>query len=66
VRLKKIINIANVCFERGHWPSHFKISMTIIILKPNKELYDALKSFRPIVLLNILEMLIKKVIGNHF
>ena len=65
VCLKRIINIADVCFELGHWLSHFKNSMTIIILKSNIKLYNALKSFRPIVLLNILRMLIKKVIGNH-
>ena len=52
-------------FEPGHWPSHFKTSMTIIILKSNKELYNSPKSFRPIVFLNILEKLIKKVISEH-
>ena len=39
--------------------------MTIIILKPNKELYDSPKSFRPIVLLNTLGKLIEEVIGKH-
>ena len=63
--LKRIINIADMCFELGHWPSHFKISMSIIILKPNTELYDSPKSFRPIVFLNTLRKLIKKVIGNR-
>ena len=63
--LKGIINIANVCFELGHWPSHFKTSITIVILKPHKELHDFLKSFKPIVLLNILGKLIEKVIGKH-
>ena len=63
--LKSIIDIANVHFEPGHWPSHFKTSMTIIILKSNKELYNSPKSFRPIVFLNILEKLIKKVISEH-
>jgi len=31
--LGKVINIANACFELGHWPSHFKISTSIIIPK---------------------------------
>ena len=62
--LKEIINIANVCFELGHWPSHFKISTTIIILKLNKELYNSSKSFRPIVLLSTLGKPIEKVIGE--
>ena len=37
----------------------------IIIPKPNKTLYNSLKSFRPIVLLNMLGKLIKKVIGER-
>ena len=44
---------------------HFKSSMTIIILKPNKKSYDSPKSFWPIVLLNMLGKLIKKVIGKY-
>jgi len=63
--LEKIIAIADMCFELGYWPSHFKISMSIIISKPNKELYNSSKLFRPIVLLNILGKLIKKVIDNR-
>ena len=63
--LRIIINITNVCFELGHWPSHFKTSMMIVIPKPNKELYDSPKSFYPIVLLNILGKLIEKVISDH-
>ena len=39
--------------------------MTIIILKPNKELYNSPKSFRPIVFLNTLGKLIEEVIGEH-
>jgi len=38
--------------------------MTIVILKPHKELYDFSKSFRPIVLLNTLGKLIEKVISE--
>ena len=34
--LKSIISIANTCLELGHWPNHFKKSMSIIIPKPNK------------------------------
>ena len=65
VCLKRIINIANICFELGHWSSHFKTSMTIVIPKSNKKSYDSPKSLRPIVLLNTLEKLIEKVIGEH-
>ena len=59
------MNIADACFELEVWPSHFKTSSMIIIPKSNKKSYDFLKSFRSIVLLNILGKLIEKVIGEH-
>jgi len=65
VYLSKIIDTANMCFDIGFWPSHFKTSISIIIPKPNKESYDSPKSFRPIVLLNIISKLIEKVIGER-
>ena len=37
----------------------------VIIPKPNKLLYDLLKSFYPIILLNTLGKLIEKVIGER-
>ena len=40
--------------------------MMVVIPKPNKQSYDSPKSFRLIVLLNILGKLIKKVIGKRF
>ena len=63
--LKSIIKIANACINIGYWPTHFKTSTTIVILKPNKSSYDLPKSFRPIVLLNTLGKLIKKVISDR-
>ena len=39
--------------------------MLIIIPKPNKVSYNSLKMFQPIVLLNILEKLIEKVISKR-
>ena len=37
----------------------------VVIPKPNKSSYDSPKSFRPIVLLNTVGKLIKKVIGDR-
>jgi len=34
VWLNNIIRIANVCLDLGYWPSHFKISTTIVIPNP--------------------------------
>ena len=63
--LKNIINITNACLDIGYWPSHFKMSTTIVIPKPNKVLYNTPKSFRPIVLLKTLGKLIEKVISDR-
>jgi len=38
--------------------------MMVVIPKPNKQSYNSLKSFRPIILLNTVGKLIKKVIGK--
>jgi len=63
--LANIIGIANTCINLGYWPNHFKKSTTIIIPKPNKLSYNSPKSFRLIVLLNMLGKLIKKVIRER-
>ena len=62
--LENIISITNTCIKLGHWLSHFKISSTIVISKPNKTLYDSPKVFRSIVLLNMLGKLIEKAISD--
>ena len=63
--LDTFIQIANACINLGYWPLHFKISTIIVIPKPNKKLYNSPKSFRPIVLLNTMGKLIKKIIGER-
>jgi len=62
---KNFIDIAYTYINLGHWLSHFKISTSIIIPKPNKASYDTPKMFRPIILLNMLSKLIEKVIGKR-
>jgi hypothetical protein len=58
-----VTHIANVCLSLGHWPSHFKESLLVIILKPGKPSYSTPKLFRPIVLLNTLGKLIEKMLA---
>jgi len=65
VCLSHIINIVDVCINLGHWPNYFKHSSMVIIPKPNKPAYDNPKSFCPIVLLNTISKLIKKVIAKR-
>jgi len=62
--ISKFIDITNACIDLGHWPSHFKTSMTVVIPKPNKTSYDSPKSFCPIVLLNTIGKLFEKMIGE--
>ena len=63
--LNKFIDIANICIDLEHQPSHFKMSTTIVILKLNKKSYNFSKAYQPIVLLNIIGKLIKKVISKR-
>ena len=63
--LRKLINIANVYIKLGHWPLHFKVSTSIIIPKSNKKLYNSLKAFKPIILLNTIGKLIEKIISKR-
>lgn len=62
--ISKFIDIANACIDLGHWLSHFKTSITVIIPKLNKAMYNSFKSFWPIILLNTMGKLIKKMIGE--
>ena len=63
--LSKVINIADAHINLGYWPKYFKVSITVVIPKPNKSSYDNPKAFRPIVLLNTLGKLIEKVIAER-
>ncbi|PPQ94128.1 hypothetical protein CVT25_007913 [Psilocybe cyanescens] len=59
-----LLVLANASLWVGHWPKHFKESMSVIILKLNKPSYSAPKAFRPIVLLNTVGKLIEKMLAN--
>ena len=63
--LNIFVNIANTCINLDHWLSHFRMSLSIIISKPNKASYNLPKIFHSIVLLNMLGKLIKKVIRER-
>ena len=63
--LTNIINIVNTYINLSHWLNYFKCSLTVIIPKLNKLVYDHPKSFCPIVLLNTLGKLIEKVIAER-
>jgi hypothetical protein len=56
--------LANACLTTGVWPDEFKVSITVVIPKPGKPLYNTPKSFRPIVLLNTMGKLLEKMLAN--
>jgi len=49
----------------GHWLTHFKESLSVIIPKPGKPSYLTPKSFHLIILLNTLGKLIKKILSQQ-
>ena len=57
--------MANACLSLRHWPRHFKESVSVIIPKPDKPAYNIPKVFRPIVVLNMLNKLIEKMIARQ-
>jgi len=60
----KLLDITNTCIDLGYWLSHFKISTTVIIPKPNKSIFNSPKLYWPIVLLNTIGKLFEKMIGE--
>ena len=54
-----------MCIDLGHWLSYFKTSTTVIIPKPNKSIYDSPKAYCPIILLNMIGKLFKKMIRER-
>ena len=63
--ITKLINIANACIDLDYWLFHFKMLTTVVIPKPNKTFYDLPKSFCPIILLNTMGKIFKKIIGER-
>jgi len=57
------LGIAEACIQVGHWPAHFKESLSVIIPKLGKVPYSTPKLFRPIVLLNMLGKLVEKMLS---
>ena len=63
--ISKFIDITNACIDLGHWLSHFKTSLTVVISKPNKTSLDSPKLYCSIVLLNTIGKLFGKMIGER-
>ena len=59
------LGLAEACIQLGHWPAHFKESLSVIIPKPGKPSYSTPKLFHPIVLLNTLGKLVEKMLSHR-
>jgi Reverse transcriptase (RNA-dependent DNA polymerase) len=59
------VHVAEACVQVGHLPSHFKESLSVIILKLGKPKYLMPKSFQPIVLLNTFGKLFEKLLSRR-
>ena len=56
--ISNIVNITNACINLRYWPLYFERLTLIIILKPNKLVYNSPKTFYSIFLLNTLRKLV--------
>ncbi|MBW0484589.1 hypothetical protein O181_024304, partial [Austropuccinia psidii MF-1] len=63
--LPVLTSLFNACLVEGHYPSPWKISLTAIIRKNDKDDYSDPSAYRPIALLNTLGKLFEKVINNR-
>ena len=63
-----LLEIFNACLRLGHWPSAFKTAVSVVIPKPNKPDYSAVKAYRPIVLLSCVGKLCERMLAErlHF
>jgi len=59
------LGMAEACIQVGHWPAHFKESLSVIIPKLGKASYSTPKSFHLIVLLNTLGKLVENALPSH-
>ena len=59
-----IYHVFNACFKFKYYPHHFKKSITIVLGKHNKDDYTKAKFFRPVVLLNTLDKVLKAILAK--
>ena len=63
--LQALTELFNRVVDEGVWPHQLKSSISCIIPKPKKPVYDVPKAFRPIALLNTIGKLLTKVITKR-
>ncbi|KAF0642185.1 hypothetical protein FPSE5266_20143 [Fusarium pseudograminearum] len=59
-----LTKIFNLCLKTGHHPKVWKMAITSMVPKPDKESYDTAKAWRPIALLPSIGKLYEKVLAD--
>jgi ribonuclease HI len=62
---RELHSIYNKCLQTGHYPIHFRQSQTVILRKPGKDDYQAVKSYRPIALLNTIGKILDSILTER-
>jgi hypothetical protein len=60
-----LTRVFNQSLHLGYCPAHFRESTTVVLRKPGKDNYTALKSYRPIALINTTGKIIDTVIAQR-
>lgn len=63
--LDRLTSLFNGSLDLGHCPSHFRDSITIALKKPHARDLSAIKSYRPIALLNTIGKLMEAVLAER-
>jgi Reverse transcriptase (RNA-dependent DNA polymerase) len=60
-----LCQLFNSSLDLGHFPRHFRQSITVVLRKPGKDDYSMPKSYRPIALLNTLSKALEAIIATR-
>ena len=63
--LPTLHQLFNSSLDLGHFPRHFRESITVVLRKPGKDDYSMPKSYRPIALLNTLGKALEAIIATR-
>ena len=63
--IQELTRVFNSCLRLGYYPKHFRVSITVILQKPQKDDYIDVKLYRPVALLNTLGKLLDAVVAGQ-
>ena len=60
-----LFELTSACLQVGHYPAHWKLTMSAILRKADKATYRVASSYRPIALLNTLGKVFDVLLANQ-